>query len=263
VSTRHLNSSHKVRRFSIATIACAMALCSLWVELRHAASAQSNTPGANGPIYSLYDPPGGFHPGLEFQAAPAGHYLLDPDHAHLTFQLEHYGGLSRPQLRFRDVQAEYTWDPAHPEATKVEARISPTSIDGHNRDFEVRMNAPDVLRGYDPSEGGKYRYFVFESTAIKFTGKDSAGRHIGVMNGELTIHGTTKPIIVQFTYNGYLQNRLGFQKMGFSAATSFKRSDFGITSEPSAGDQVDVTMEFEFMRSADGSPPKRVEPPPR
>lgn len=219
--------------------------------------ARSATPVAAGPsaaapaagTYTEYDPPGGFKPVTEFAQAPAGKYVLDPEHAHLTFQMLHYGGLSRPQIRFRRVTAEYLWDPQHPEATKIEARIQSSSIDGNDHDWEIRMNAPDVLRGYDAGENGKYRFITFESTSIKFTGKDAAGHHIGTMAGELTILGVTKPVVVNVVYNGYLQNRLGQQKMGFAATAAFKRSDFGMTAVPSAGDDVTVTMELEFLRA--------------
>lgn len=183
-------------------------------------------------------------PLLNFADAPAGKYTLDPKHSHLVFQMVHYGGLSRPVLRFRNIQADFTLDPSKPEATKIEARIAPTSIESGDKDFDVRMNAPDVLRGYDPSDDGIYRWITFESTSIEFR---DAKKNAGVINGDLTIKGVTRPIKINFTYNGFFKNVLGAQKMGFSGNGGFKRSDFGIKSVPTAADDLTFMIEFEFQ----------------
>jgi polyisoprenoid-binding protein YceI len=199
---------------------------------------------------SATTPAPAYVPTLKFSETPAGHYKLDPDHSHLEFQLVHYGGLSRPNLTFRKVEADYILDPKHPEATKIEARVQPTSLDSGDRDFDMRMNAPDVLRGYDHSDGlsGKYRYITFESTQITFIDGNR-----GVMMGDLTLLGITHPIKIDFTYNGYFKNVLGYQKMGFSGNGKLKRSDYGMTSVPTAGDEVTFTLEFEFMRDGAAS----------
>jgi polyisoprenoid-binding protein YceI len=237
-----------------------VALCSAGViaagivSLRVNAAEQKKDAAPSAPgVFTSYDPEGGFKAGLNFADAPAGEYRLDPQHSHLIFQMAHYGGLSRPVMRFTNVSAEYDWNPAKPEETRVEARIAVSSFVGGDRDFEIRMQAPDVLRGWDSDEGGgKYRYIVFESTDIKFTGKTPDGRHKGTMKGDLTMFGVTQPVTLDLTYNGFIQNRLGYRKMGFSATGSLDRSLFGMKSVPSAGKQVDVTMELEFMHATRG-----------
>lgn len=174
---------------------------------------------------------------------PAGRYVLDPHHSHLVFQMVHYGGLSRPLLRFRDIQSDFTLDPAHPEATKIKVRIAPTSLDSGVKDFDMRMNAPDVLRGYDASEGGKYRFITYESKKITFKDANS-----GDILGDLTILGVTRPVVVHFTFNGSFHNVLDERKMGFSGNGAFKRSDFGLTSVPTAADDVTFMLEMEFAK---------------
>ena len=82
------------------------------------------------------------------------------------------------------------------------------------------------------------------------------------VNGELTLRGITRPIVLAARYNGgyashpYEPNA----RVGFSAQGTFKRSDFGISYGVPApgttfgvGDEVAVTLESEFS-----GPPVRV-----
>lgn len=190
-------------------------------------------------------PEGGYVPSKDFKAAPAGHYMIDPSHAFLTFHLTHLGGLSNPTFRFSHIQASYDWDPAKPEATKIEARIWPASFDSGSKDFDMRMNDRDVLRGNDMSAGigsTPYRFLTFRSTSVKFTSGTE-----GVMTGDFTMVGVTRPVTLQFKYNGYVLYNT-WPKMGFSAHGTLKRSDWGITSKPTASDLVTFELEMEFMR---------------
>lgn len=187
----------------------------------------------------------GYAPNPIFSAAPAGRYKLDPSHAFLSFKLTHLGGLSTPILRFSHIQAEYDWNPSSPESTNVEARIWPTSFDSGSKDFDMRMNDRDVLRGNDMSDGiaaSPYRFMTFKSTQIKFTSKNR-----GTMTGDLTMAGVTKPVTMDITYNGFVQYN-AWPKMGFSGSGKLKRSDWGITAKPTAGDEISFQLEFEFVR---------------
>lgn len=196
-------------------------------------------------VQAAEGPAKGYVPNTAFSAAPAGRYRLDPSHAFLSFRLTHLGGLSTPILRFSHIQSEFEWDPAHPEATVVEARIWPTSFDSGSKDFDMRMNDRDVLRGNDMSDGigsSPYRFMTFKSNSIKFTSGNK-----GIMTGELTMVGVTKPVTLNVTYNGFVQYNL-WPKMGFSATGKLNRSDWGITAKPTAGDEIAFEIEFEFVR---------------
>jgi polyisoprenoid-binding protein YceI len=120
-------------------------------------------------------------------------------------------------------------------------------LDSGSKDFDVRMNDRDLLRGNDMLTAGGiadsiYRYITFESTQIKFTDKNH-----GVMEGNLTLRAVTKPVKVNFTYNGY-ELYENWPKMGFSASGSLKRSDFGMVTKPTASDDVTFDIELEFVR---------------
>ena len=60
--------------------------------------------------------------------APAGLYVLDKSHASLTMRLTHMG-LSGYTMRFDRFDAHYDYDPASPEASKIEVSVDANSLD--------------------------------------------------------------------------------------------------------------------------------------
>jgi len=169
-------------------------------------------------------------------AAPAGEYRLDKSHTSVTMKLTHLG-LSYYTLRFDKVQGEYSYDPAHPEVTKVEVTIDPASVDTGDAGFN-RQIVSQVF------EADKYPEIHFVSSALRST---SDGR--GVLVGDLTFHGVTKTVNLDVIYNGLGHGMLHEPRMGFSASTVIRRSDFGATKyEPMVGDNVSVLIETEFSK---------------
>jgi polyisoprenoid-binding protein YceI len=169
-------------------------------------------------------------------AAPAGEYRLDKSHTSVTVKLTHLG-LSYYTMRFDKVQGDYAYDPAHPEATKVEVTIDPASVDTGDAGFN-RQIAGEVF------EADKFPTIHFVSTGLRTT---SDGR--GVLAGDLTFHGVTKTVNLDVIYNGLGRGLLHEPRMGFSASTVIRRSDFGAAKyEPMVGDTVSVLIETEFSK---------------
>ena len=85
------------------------------------------------------------------------------------------------------------------------------------------------------------------------------------VSGTLTLHGVTRPIVLAATYKGGyagMPNMDPQARVGFSANSSFKRSDFGITfgvpapgTTMGVGDLIDFAIEAEFT-----GPPLAVAP---
>ena len=69
--------------------------------------------------------------------------------------------------------------------------------------------------------------------------------------GDLTWRGVTKSIALLGTFHGGASNILsGKYTLGFSAETSFLRSDFGMDAYiPIVGDQVDIEIHVEFQKN--------------
>jgi polyisoprenoid-binding protein YceI len=169
-------------------------------------------------------------------AAPAGTYHIDPKHASVTMKVSHLG-LSFYTMRFDKIDADYTYDPANPAASKINVKIDPASIDTGNPPFntEIADQFFDVAR---------YPTITFVSTAVH---QGEGGK--GEVVGDLTFHGVTKPVTLDIVFNGAGKGMMHEQRMGFSGVTTIRRSDFGVTKYiPIVGDEVTVLIEAEFTK---------------
>jgi len=188
---------------------------------------------------------------------PAGVYTIDKAHTSVSFRVSHLG-FSRYTARFGSVDGKLKFDTAHPAAMTVEAKIDPKSL---------QLNAPpagfhEQLMGKEFFDAVKFPAITFRSTGVRLTGP-----HAAKVTGNLTLHGVTKPVTLDVTYNGgYPANAMdpGGARIGFSAHGVFKRSAFGMGygvpaagSNMGVGDDVEVMIETEF---SDGKPPPAKAP---
>jgi polyisoprenoid-binding protein YceI len=171
-------------------------------------------------------------------AAPKGDYALDKRHASLLAKIPHMGGFSHFTMRFDRLDGSFAYDPANWTATKVTITVDPTSINTGLPDFDKTIAGPSYF------DSAKYPAITFVSSKVE----GSNGK--GVVSGDLTFHGVTRPVVLDVTFNGVGPGMLGAgTRMGFSGTTHIKRSDFGVTSMSQfAGDDLDLVFEVEFVK---------------
>lgn len=180
---------------------------------------------------------------------PAGAYKVDKLHTSLTFRVSHLG-FSLWTARFTEVSADLEFDPARLGASSVSVTVDPRSIEADN----VPDSFLATLAGEGWLDADKYPQLTFVSKTVEVTGPNTFR-----LNGDLTVHGVTRPVTVQARYNGgyashpYEPNA----RVGFSATGSFKRSDFGVNaglpapgSSFGVGDEINVILESEFAGPA-------------
>jgi len=176
---------------------------------------------------------------------PAGAYKLDKAHASLIFRVNHLG-FSHFTGRFSTFDAKLQFDPERPTASQVDVTIEPRSLETDN----APAGFLDALRGKAWLDSAKFPQMTFHSTQV-----ESTGEHALRIHGDLTLHGVTRPVILNATYNGgYAGHPMDpHARIGFSARGAFKRSEFGITygiPEPGStlgvSDDVEVIIETEF-----------------
>jgi polyisoprenoid-binding protein YceI len=167
---------------------------------------------------------------------PAGAYALDKRHASLVVRVLHMG-FSHYTMRFGGLTGSFTYDPTSWQATRATIVVDPKSIQTAESAFDR------TVAGY--FEPDKYPTIEFVSTALRPTGP---GR--GELDGQLTLHGVTRPVTLDVTFNGVGPGLLGAgTRLGFSGAGRIKRSEFNVTGgRPFAGDDVDLLFEVEFIR---------------
>lgn len=177
----------------------------------------------------------------------AGEYKLDKSHATLTFVVNHLG-FSNYHAQFTSFDATMTFDPANAAASKLTATIDPNSLN---------VPAPpegflDELKGPNFLDTAKYPEMTFVSTSIEVTGEKT-----GKVTGDFTLHGVTKPVTLDVTFNGGWAGLAGMDphsRAGFSAKGRLNRSEFGIGyGVPPEGttfgvsDAVEIIIEAEFI----------------
>ena len=90
----------------------------------------------------------------------------------------------------------------------------------------------------------KYPKATFVSTKVTMIDKNT-----GTVEGNLTLHGVTKPVVLNVTFNKVgIDPITKLKTSGFSAKTSIMRSDYKITTYvPSISDEVQLDIEVEAM----------------
>ncbi|MBK6350249.1 MAG: polyisoprenoid-binding protein [Proteobacteria bacterium] len=179
---------------------------------------------------------------------PAGAYTLDRTHASLIFRVNHLG-FSNYTARFKRFDAKLQFDPANLAASKVTASVD---VDSLETDFPdpARLDFNAVLKGAAWLDVAQFPRMEFASSHIDVTGVNTLRIH-----GDLTLHGVTRPIVLEATFNGgYAGHPMDPNaRIGFSAQATLKRSEFGIAyGIPAPGttmgvsDEVAVVIEAEF-----------------
>ena len=176
---------------------------------------------------------------------PAGAYALDKAHASLIFKVDHLG-FSKFTGRFSRFDVKLQFDPARPASSRVEATIDPRSIESDNPPASFLA----MLQGVDWLDAARHPEMTFRSTRVTAVGAKKLR-----VRGDLTLHGVTRPVDLDVTYNGgYAGHPMDPQaRIGFSAHGRLQRSAFGIAlgipqpgSQMGVGDTVELFLEAEF-----------------
>lgn len=177
--------------------------------------------------------------GVASASGAAEVYQLEKTHVDLLFSIDHLG-FTKKHGSFRELDATLQYDAAHPEKSQVSVTAKTDSID---TGFAPR---DQDLKGDKFLDVAKYPEMKFMSTKV-IPGPNQTL----LVEGDLTLHGVTKPVTLHATLNKAAPNPFDKKPtLGFSATGSLKRSDFGIsTFLPMIGDVVTITIDAEFNRN--------------
>ena len=176
---------------------------------------------------------------------PAGAYSEDKAHSSLVLRVSHLG-FSHFTARFARFDVRLQLDPAHLDASQVTAHIDPNSLVSDNAPtgFLASLEGPMWL------DTGRFPELSYRSIKVEATGANTLR-----IQGELTLHGVTRPVVLNGTFNGgYSGHPMDpHARVGFSATGTFKRSDFGVSfglpppgTQFGVGDEIEVTIETEL-----------------
>lgn len=171
-------------------------------------------------------------------AVQAGTYAVESNHTRVQFTVSHMG-FSDWYGDFTGVKGTLKLDPKAPAKSSVTVTIPVASISTTNATLDGE------LRDAAWFDAAQYPTITFASTKVTPTGPRTA-----LIAGNLTFHGVTKPVVLKANFLASGTNPLtkGYT-VGFNAATTIKRSDFGVkTYLPLIGDTVSLRISAAFEK---------------
>lgn len=173
--------------------------------------------------------------GSNVHGAPAP-FVLSKDHTDVVFEISHVG-YSMKHGWFRDMVGTLSFDAEKPELSSLDVTIKSGSIDTNNAQRDKDLSGPNFL------DTVKFPDLHFVSTRVIRSGNQALE-----VEGNLTLHGITKPMVLHTKLNKLGPNPFTHSAtVGFTAHGSLMRSDFGIGSMiPLLGDEVSITIDAEF-----------------
>lgn len=166
-------------------------------------------------------------------------WTIDPNHSAAHFSVRHLM-VSNVRGEFGGVHGTVAFDDADPSKGAIEATIDATTVN-------TRVEGRDKdLKGPSFFEVDKYPTITFKSTAVRATGENRYA-----VDGELTIHGVTKPVTLQVEATPAVKDARGNERRGAEATTKLSRKDFGVNGTPAmVGDEVQITIDLEAVHKA-------------
>ncbi len=172
-------------------------------------------------------------------------YQFDPAHTSAHFTVRHMM-VANVRGAFGKVSGAIVYDPGKPEETRIEAEIDATSINTREDARDTHLKSADFL------DVEKYPTILFKSKKVEFAGPGE----LKVVGG-LTIHGVTKEVTLNVEGpSAEHKDPWGNTKIGATATTKIKRSDFGLTWNAVletggilVGDDVKIEIDAELAKT--------------
>jgi polyisoprenoid-binding protein YceI len=154
-----------------------------------------------------------FADGTELPAA--GRWPIDPGHTEVAFIGRHFM-LTKVRGRFTGVSGviQVAEDPAD---SAVEVTIDMASVESGSQARD------DHLRSADFFDATRHPTGTFSGHAADWHGTR------GLLTGELTLRGISRPVTLQASYLGYAADPWGGHRAVFTAAGTVNREDWGLT----------------------------------
>jgi polyisoprenoid-binding protein YceI len=116
------------------------------------------------------------------------------------------------------IQGSLTFDEEKPVASSVDVEIDVSTITTGDAGRDAHLRSADFF------DVEHFPRATFQSTRVEAKPNGAAAR----LAGELTIHGVTREVILDVSVAGRARDGGGVERMGFAAATTLDRRDFGL-----------------------------------
>jgi polyisoprenoid-binding protein YceI len=143
-------------------------------------------------------------------------WQIDTSHSSVSATARHMM-LTTVRGAFSGTTGVIDFDPEKPQAGGVELRIPAASVNTGDERRDGHLKSADFL------DAATHPEIVFKSTKVTPKGKDEF-----VVEGGLTIRGTTKPVSVNVELVGIQEDPRAGQRAAFDAKFSFDRTQWGL-----------------------------------
>ena len=177
-------------------------------------------------------------------AAYSADYTIDSAHSAASFGVRHMMVSTVPGT-FSKVAGKISYDPKNLAASKVEATVDVSTINTREPKRDAHLKSPDFF------DVAKFPTITFRSTKWY---KEGAKLKIA---GDLTIHGVTKPVVLDVEGpTAEVKGASGGLMIGASATTKISRKEFGLTwnklmetGGAVVGDEVTIRLDIEAAKT--------------
>lgn len=179
--------------------------------------------------------------------AGASTWEIDTAHSTANFSVRHMM-VSNVKGTFGNVKGTINLDDKDVTKSTVEATIDTTTIDTREAKRDEHLKSPDFF------DTAKYPTITFKSTKVA-----KAGQGKLKVTGDLTMHGVTKPVVLDVEGPAKeIKDPWGNTKSGVAATTKLNRKDFGLgwnkaleAGGVAVGEEVTVSLDLELNKKAD------------
>lgn len=154
---------------------------------------------------------------IVFAANAQTTWKSDPAHSSIEFTVTH--------MVISEVTGKFGGFEAVIEASKEDFSNATIEFSADASSINTGIEKRDAhLKSADFFDTEKFPKLSFKSTSFeKVEGKKYA------LKGDLTMHGVTKPVVLDVVYNGTIKDPYGQTKAGFKVTGELNRTDFGLT----------------------------------
>lgn len=176
-----------------------------------------------------------------FKSVEPSTWVADKAHSKLGFVVTH--------LMLTDVEGSFTNFESTIVSAKPDFSDAVIELSADVNSVKTEADQRDAhIKGPDFFDAEKFPKLTFKSTSVKLVG---SGKY--KVSGLLTLHGVTKPIVLDATLRGVIVNPMSKKTTaGFKVAGTIKRADFGIGAKfPNAivSDEIILNANTEFIKN--------------
>jgi polyisoprenoid-binding protein YceI len=169
-------------------------------------------------------------------------YAIDASHSGVVFGWNHFG-FSNPSARFDKIEGDVLLDKADLTKSSISVTLPLDGLDTGVAKLDEDLKGPDFF------DAAKYPTITFKSTQVERTSENGLK-----ITGNLTVHGITKPLILNAKVNKIglfeIPGVVKAQTAGFDATTVIKRSEFGVAKYvPAVSDEIAVRITLDAKQA--------------